>query len=558
MIKYIYYSWSFFFLSLSFFFFFFFFYMIFNSYSIFIEYSVYNFGSLNLSYLIYMDSISLVFISVVMFISSMVIIYSYNYMGHNSYSFYRFFFVLLMFIFSMILMIISPNMISIMLGWDGLGLVSYCLVIYYSSLSSYLSGMITCLTNRIGDFGLLICSCWLVSYGSWHFLFYLDYYNLYIFMLLVFSSFTKSAQIPFSSWLPMAMSAPTPISSLVHSSTLVTAGVYLLIRFYSNLFFFNSFFIILSISTVFFSSICSIYEFDLKSIIALSTLSQLGLMMFGIFMGFSDFSFFHLISHAMFKSLMFLCSGVFIYYMNDNQDIRFMGSVSLMMPFSSSCFNVSNICLCGIPFFSGFFSSDLIFESFSFSYFNILLYIVFYTSVGLTCFYSIRLFYYCFINQMNMGSYICFYDYFNFMKVSILILSIISIFFGCFMVWINDFNLYFLYLPFYMKLMTLVFIFFGFFLGYEFCLMKFYFLNLIFYYNFGMMINMSSYLWFFYYYIYFFFYNFNYSFLCWGDYYGFSGLKGLILNLNYFIYLFSNNSFNLYMFIFIFFFFFFF
>nr|YP_010878915.1 NADH dehydrogenase subunit 5 [Batracomorphus allionii]WHE42567.1 NADH dehydrogenase subunit 5 [Batracomorphus allionii] len=557
MIKYMYYSWSIFFLSL-FFFFFFFFYVTLNSYVIFIEYTVYNFNSLHVNYLIYLDSMSLVFISVVMLISSLVIIYSYNYMGIPSYSFYRFFFILLMFIISMILMIISPNLISIMLGWDGLGLVSYCLVIYYTSINSYLSGMITCLTNRIGDFGLLICSCWLISYGSWHFLFYLDFYNFNIFILLVFSSFTKSAQVPFSSWLPMAMSAPTPISSLVHSSTLVTAGVYLLIRFYSNLFFFNSVFIMLSVMTILFSSFCSIYEFDLKSIIALSTLSQLGLMMFSIFMGFPDFSFFHLISHAMFKSLMFLCSGIFIYYMNDNQDIRYMGSVSLMMPFSSSCFNISNICLCGIPFLSGFFSKDLIFESFTFSSYSLFLYIMFYISVGMTCFYSIRLFYYCFINSFNMSCYISFYDYFNLMKISVFVLSIMSIFFGCFMFWVFDFSLFFLYFPFLMKLMTLIFIMIGFFLGYEFCLMNFYLFNIIFYYNFGKMINMSGYLWFFYYYLYFFFYNCSHILLCWGDYYGFVGLKYLIYNLNYFFYLFSKNNLNLYIFIFIFFFFFFF
>nr|YP_010878993.1 NADH dehydrogenase subunit 5 [Batracomorphus lineatus]WHE42645.1 NADH dehydrogenase subunit 5 [Batracomorphus lineatus] len=558
MIKYIYYSWSIFFLSLSFFFFFFFLYVTMNFYVIFIEYTLFNYNSLNLSYLIYLDMISLLFISVVMFISSLVIIYSYNYMGHMSYSFYRFFFILLIFIISMILMVISPNLISIMLGWDGLGLVSYCLVIYYTSVKSYLSGMITCLTNRIGDFGLLVCSCWLISYGSWHFLFYLDFYNFNIFILLVVSSFTKSAQVPFSSWLPMAMSAPTPISSLVHSSTLVTAGVYLLIRFYSNLFLFNSFFVMLSIMTILFSSFCSIYEFDLKSIIALSTLSQLGLMMFSIFMGFSDFSFFHLISHAMFKSLMFLCSGIFIYYMNDNQDIRYIGSVSLLMPFSSSCFNISNICLCGIPFLSGFFSSDLIFESFSFNSYSLFLYIMFYISVGMTCFYSIRLFYYCFFSSFNMGCYICFYDYYNLMSVSVFFLSFMSIFFGGFIFWFFDLNLYFLYFPFLMKLMTLIFILMGFFFGYEFCLMKFYFFNIIFYYNFGLMINMSSYLWFFYYYFYFFFYNCSHSLLCWGDYYGFVGLSYLISNLNYFFYLFSMNSFNLYIFICVFFFFFFF
>nr|YP_010879032.1 NADH dehydrogenase subunit 5 [Batracomorphus notatus]WHE42684.1 NADH dehydrogenase subunit 5 [Batracomorphus notatus] len=552
-----YFSWS---LSFFFFFFFFFFfsmYMINYSYVIFIEYTLYNFNSFSLSYLIYLDWLSLVFISVVMFISSMVIMYSYNYMGVNSFSFYRFFFVLIIFILSMFLMIVSPNLISIMLGWDGLGLVSYCLVIYYMSIKSYLSGMITCLTNRIGDFGLLICSCWLISYGSWHFMFYLDFYNFYIYMLLIFSCFTKSAQVPFSSWLPMAMAAPTPVSSLVHSSTLVTAGVYLLIRFYSNLFYFNSLLIFISVMTIFFSSFCSLYEYDLKKIIALSTLSQLGLLMFSIFIGLTDFCFFHLVTHAMFKSLMFLCSGIFIYYMNDNQDIRYLGCLNLLMPFTCSCFNISNICLCGIPFLSGFYSKDLIFDSFSFFSYSFFLYCFFYMSIGMTCLYSIRLFYYCMISSFSLGFYIVFYDYLNWMSMSVLLLSIMSIFFGSFLVWLFDFNLFFVYLPLSMKLFPIFFIFIGLFFGYELCLMKSYFFINLFYYNFGFMIYMSSYLWFFYYLLYTFFFSLNNSLLYWGEYYGFSGLSYFINKFMFMFYQYSFNKYNLFIFIFMFYIFFF-
>nr|YP_011036674.1 NADH dehydrogenase subunit 5 [Stroggylocephalus agrestis]WRK21278.1 NADH dehydrogenase subunit 5 [Stroggylocephalus agrestis] len=499
-------------------------------------------NSFMVCYVLFFDFISLMFIFVVMLISSFVVLFSSQYMGYKSYSCIRFLFLVLLFVLSMILMILSPNLMSILLGWDGLGLVSYCLVIFYNSNKSYISGMITCLTNRLGDIGLLVSLCWMFSYGSWHFLFYYNFVNDYIYMMICISSFTKSAQIPFSCWLPAAMSAPTPVSALVHSSTLVTSGVYLLIRFFH--YFHQSFiFLLLSSVTMLMSSFCAIYEFDLKKIIAFSTLSQLGLMMTSLFLGFTDMSFFHLLSHAMFKSLLFLCSGIFIFYMNDNQDIRMMGCVCMNMPFVTSCFNISNITLCGIPFLSGFYSKDLIIEMSIFSNLNFIIFMIIYFSVGLTVFYTIRLFFYSMI--MNFNFYPMFFcnNKIDFMSISVFFLSFICVIFGSLVMWTMNFDMTFMVLPFSLKMMILFLIFLGGFFGYEFMMYGyFFFIN---YYMF------NGYMWFlqsFTYYSYIYFYGIcldtnklNY----WGEFYGVSGSSFYFLKLSNYLQLFFNNNFKI-------------
>nr|QUI77252.1 NADH dehydrogenase subunit 5 [Empoascanara gracilis] len=511
--------------------------------SVFLEWSVITVNSICFYYVLLFDWISVLFISVVLLISSMVIFYSVNYMGVHSYSSNRFLFLVLSFIFSMFLMIISPSLLSILLGWDGLGLVSYCLVIYYNSLKSYLAGLITCLTNRLGDIGLLVSIAWLSSFGSWHFLFYLDYYNNLIFYLVIMSSFTKSAQIPFSTWLPAAMSAPTPVSSLVHSSTLVTAGVYLLIRFFYQFVYNNLCLLFLSLITMLMSSFCANYEFDLKKIIALSTLSQLGLMMSSLFIGFSSMSYFHLISHAMFKSLLFLCAGIFIYYMNNNQDIRVMGSVCLMMPFTSACFNISNLALCGIPFLSGFYSKDAILESMLMSNLNLIFYMIFYLGLGLTCSYTIRLLYYSMLIFCSFGSQLIFFEDKVLMKVSIMVLTLLSIFFGCLVLWLLLIDTVSLILPTYLKLMPLLFVTMGLILGYELIEVKYF----LFPVNFYFFMNM----WFLYsysYYLYLIFYSWAIGLslnLNWGEFFGSQGISTLLFNWSNNIHYYLINNFKI-------------
>nr|YP_010757420.1 NADH dehydrogenase subunit 5 [Aconurella sibirica]WEU77763.1 NADH dehydrogenase subunit 5 [Aconurella sibirica] len=495
-----------------------------------LEWSLLDMNSISLCYVIYLDWISCVFCSVVLFISSMVIMYSKVYMGSYNFSSIRFLFLVLMFVLSMLMMVLSPNLVSILLGWDGLGLISYCLVIYYSSLSSYLAGLITCLVNRLGDIGLLISISWMFSYGSWNFMFHLSYLFENLYYLIIFSSFTKSAQIPFSMWLPAAMAAPTPVSSLVHSSTLVTAGVYLLIRFFNSLIFVNSFFLLVSLLTMIMSSVCASYEYDLKSIIALSTLSQLGLMMSCLFMGMVDFCFFHLLSHAMFKSLLFLCSGIIIHLMMGYQDIRCMGSICLSMPLTCCCFNISNLALCGFPFLSGFYSKDLIIDGVSFLGCNFFYMVFFYLSLGLSSLYSIRLFYYTLIYDFKGLPYMNLSEDISLMKLSVLILTIFSVCFGCMYMWLVNLNMEFILLPLYLKLLTLLMMSFGFLLGYELMSFKLIFYSSLYFLN-GSMWFMYSYSNF----LYMITYKSAlelYKELNWGEYYGGFGLTYYTLKIS--------------------------
>nr|AMK38962.1 NADH dehydrogenase subunit 5 [Morellia lopesae] len=436
-----------------------------NDYTIFIEWEVVSMNSMMIVMTFLLDWMSLIFMSFVLMISSLVIFYSKEYM-ESDYKINRFIMLVLMFVTSMMLLIISPNLISILLGWDGLGLVSYCLVIYFQNIKSYNAGMLTALSNRIGDVALLLAIAWMLNYGSWNYIFYLEVMQsdnemMMIGLLVMLAAMTKSAQIPFSSWLPAAMAAPTPVSALVHSSTLVTAGVYLLIRF--NILLSSSWMLLLLGGlTMFMAGLGANYEFDLKKIIALSTLSQLGLMMSILSMGFYKLAFFHLLTHALFKALLFMCAGAIIHNMNNTQDIRLMGSLSLMMPLTSSCFNVANLALCGMPFLAGFYSKDLILEMVSFSYINMFSFF----STGLTVCYSFRLVYYSMTGDSNFSSLNMLNDEGWIMLKSMIGLLILSIFGGSMLSWLIFPTPDVIILPKSLKLLTLFVCLIGGFFGY--------------------------------------------------------------------------------------------
>jgi NADH-ubiquinone oxidoreductase chain 5 len=224
--------------------------------------------------------------------------------------------------------------------------------------------------------------------------------------MAILAAITKRAQIPFSSWLPAAIAAPTPVSALVHSSTLVTAGVYLLIRFNrlfvdTNL---GKFLLLISGLTIFIAGLGANFEFDLKKIIALSTLSQLGLIMRILAIGFYKLAFFHLLTHALFKALLFICAGAIIHNIKNSQDIRGIGGLTIHMPLTISCLNVANLALCGFPFLAGFYSKDIILETVLISELNLFSVFLFFFSTGLTVRYSFRLFYYSFIITINQSS----------------------------------------------------------------------------------------------------------------------------------------------------------
>nr|WEF74852.1 NADH dehydrogenase subunit 5 [Graphium chironides] len=463
--------------------FFFMMYFIMEDLVIFLEWEIISFNSMVIVMSILLDWMSLLFMMFVLMISSSVIFYSKSYMS-SELNLSRFIILVLLFVFSMILLIISPNMISIFLGWDGLGLVSYCLVIFYQNIKSYNAGMLTALSNRIGDVMILMLISWMMNYGSWNYIFYLDFMNndysmKMISVLLIVAAMTKSAQIPFSSWLPAAMAAPTPVSALVHSSTLVTAGVYLLIRFNLMLvdMIFLKFLLLLSGLTMMMAGITANYEFDLKKIIALSTLSQLGLMMSILSMGLSDLAFFHLLTHAMFKALLFMCAGVIIHMMNDIQDIRYMGGISMYIPLTSLCLSISNLSLCGIPFLAGFYSKDLILEMVSMSNLNLLIFILYYFSTGLTMFYTIRLLFYLMVNDYNLLVVYNLYDEDYTMLKSMFMLLFMSLVVGSFLSWMIFNYPYMIYLPFNMKIMVLYVSFLGLLMGYLISKMEIYSMN---------------------------------------------------------------------------------
>uniref|UniRef100_UPI003002A8E0 NADH dehydrogenase subunit 5 n=1 Tax=Parotis marinata TaxID=1375935 RepID=UPI003002A8E0 len=458
-------------------------YFVMNNLVIFLEWELISFSSMSIVMSILLDWMSLLFMMFVLLISSVVIFYSKSYMS-SELNLNRFIILVLLFVFSMILLIISPNIISILLGWDGLGLVSYCLVIYYQNIKSYNAGMLTALSNRIGDVFILMVISWMMNYGSWNYLFYLnfmknDFSMFMISMMIIIAAMTKSAQIPFSSWLPAAMAAPTPVSALVHSSTLVTAGVYLLIRF--NLLLIDMMFMkilmLLSGLTMFMAGISANYEFDLKKIIALSTLSQLGLMMSILSMGMPDLAFFHLLTHAMFKALLFMCAGVIIHMMMDIQDIRFMGGIGSFIPLTALCMNISNMALCGIPFLAGFYSKDLILEMVSLSNLNFFIFLLYYISTGLTMFYSFRLTMYLMINNFNLLSIYNLYDEDFTMLKSMFVLLFMSIVSGSLLMWMIFPYPYMIYLPMNLKMMVIYVSLIGVIMGYLISNMNIYSMN---------------------------------------------------------------------------------
>nr|AND96623.1 NADH deshydrogenase subunit 5 [Euoniticellus intermedius] len=447
-------------------------YFLVMNYTMFLEFQLLSLNSCSILMTILLDWMSLIFMSFVLFISSMVIYYSYEYM-EGDININRFIMLVGMFVLSMMLLIISPNLISILLGWDGLGLVSYCLVIYYQNVKSYNAGMITALSNRIGDVFLLLSIAWLMNYGGFNYYFYVDYINSdnmnLIGLFIMIAAMTKSAQIPFSSWLPAAMAAPTPVSSLVHSSTLVTAGVYLLIRF-NYVINGNCYLVLLFIGsmTMFMAGLGANFEFDLKKIIALSTLSQLGLMMSILSLGEFNLAFFHLLTHALFKALLFMCAGCMIHNLMNCQDIRFMGNLINMMPLTCTLFIISNMALCGLPFLSGFYSKDLILEVVSMNYLNLYIYIIYFISTGLTVSYTFRLIYYIIIGDYNHFTLNLVSDNNNmYMLKGMFGLISFVIMGGSLLMWLLFPIPYFICLPLIMKIMALIVTCIGGLLGYE-------------------------------------------------------------------------------------------
>ena len=362
---------------------------------IFIECELFRLSGRSLEFSILIDSFRIRFLLTVRIISRAVFLFSLSYIANERF-FIRFHVLLSLFVGSIILLIIRPNMVSLLLGWDGLGVTSYFLVIYFQSSKSFNAGILTALSNRVGDVLILISVALSSYFLRWDFIFFAKEISWGILpqlgILMIIAGCTKRAQIPFSAWLPAAIAAPTPVSSLVHSSTLVTAGVYILIRFnpiISKLWF-NVVLLFLGALTIIIAGFSAIVEIDKKKIVALSTLSQLGVIMTTLGAGIANLAFFHLLSHAFFKALLFMSVGSLIHLSRDYQDFRKSGILVKICPLSFSFSLAATLRLCGLPFTRGFYSKDLCIEMFIFNINSRVLTGLFYLATALTAAYSVR------------------------------------------------------------------------------------------------------------------------------------------------------------------------
>nr|NP_058505.1 NADH dehydrogenase subunit 5 [Laqueus rubellus]BAA95919.1 NADH dehydrogenase subunit 5 [Laqueus rubellus] len=399
-----------------------------------LEWELFSVGPVSFFLPVLLDKMGIFFSLVVLLISGLVFWYSHSYMAGEVFP-RRFGLITVLFVVSMNILIYVPNLVSLLLGWDGLGLISFCLVIYYQNKKSLASGMITALMNRVGDACLVLVIAGFLCFGHWSIL-YREMIGVVLGVLVVVAASTKSAQIPFSSWLPAAMAAPTPISALVHSSTLVTAGVYLGIRFHGMLF--SSSFVwgvvlLLGVSTTLMASSVALVESDLKKVVALSTLSQLGLMFCSLVLMSPEICLFHLVMHSLFKALLFLGVGNVIHSHGGSQDLRSVGMLWSQFPVTVASMNVSFLAMSGTPFLAAFYSKDMIIQSSVVSGFPILVLVLFLISLNLTASYCIRMAYYMLWGVSSQGGLSCLSDQDKIMGVPMLVLSIGSVLGGAVM-----------------------------------------------------------------------------------------------------------------------------
>nr|WOA00249.1 NADH dehydrogenase subunit 5 [Phascolosoma sp. f LL-2023] len=368
--------------------------LFFSKSTILLSWSLFSPTCASINFNILFDPNGTLFSAAVLFISAAVILFSSFYMAEDMFL-KRFILMVILFILSMNFLIFIPHMMALLLGWDGLGLVSFVLVIYYQNPKSLAGGMLTALTNRLGDVMILLAIALMINQGDWLILNQQSSsFSPWLGLLILIAAMTKSAQLPFSSWLPAAMAAPTPVSALVHSSTLVTAGVFLLIRFYPFLSLssmFNPILLVAATATLTMAGLAAMAETDLKKIIALSTLSQLGVMMTSLALGLVNVAFFHLLTHAMFKALLFMGAGSFLHLYSHTQDLRHFGHLATQLPFISTAILSSNLALSGFPFMAGFYSKDLILEHMMMSSPSFFLLLMVLGATLLTAAYSIRM-----------------------------------------------------------------------------------------------------------------------------------------------------------------------
>ncbi len=368
-----------------------------------VEYNFFVLRGYRLRFVLLLDTLSVIFLFTVGLITTAVLVFRHSYMAEDKY-FFRFHILLLLFVLRIFFLILRPNLVGLLLGWDGLGLTSYLLVVYYGNSKAYNSGMVTALSNRLGDAFLLVAISYLVAFGNWNYWFYSNASLAFIRAIIALTATTKRAQIPFSAWLPAAIAAPTPVSSLVHSSTLVTAGVYLIIRHrdFWRLTQVREYLLIIGSLTIIIARVRALFETDLKKMVALSTLSQLGVIVLRLGLGAFLARFFHLLSHAFFKALLFLGTGSIIHNRKDYQDLRMVGGG--VLPVTHRVILLARIRLIGVPFMSAFFSKEIVLELILVKNFNVGSYLFMLTGILLTAAYRSRFILFVFTRSTNGGA----------------------------------------------------------------------------------------------------------------------------------------------------------